>query len=282
MPTNHLKVLSTSTQQKKLAIHQIFFREDQLPLLEPNFRPFDNSKSHQPKLMEYGVFLEAEKSQTLPTSVDDYVGFVSWKFHQKTNISGSKFQEFILNSERTDVYFINPFPHYLTFKNVWLQGEHFHPGIINFTSRVLKKIGYKIDLLELTNNSDTAAYCNYWVGNSAFWKEYLNFTKPLHEYLLYESTPDEREFLNSVGDKGTGHWYYPYILERMFSTLLVMRPDISKTSFQYQTADLKNKGVTKYTRLFLKGAASDNLLIQNLFLPAVRKAYSLARGLRNK
>src|SRR5687768_6265192 len=111
----------------RILIKQIHYRADQRSELDPAFEPFDNSRPAMPGRFETGVFIS--EFPHIDFDQVDYVGYLSWKFNQKTHLSGRRFIEFIKANPGYDVYFINPFPEAEVFRSVWEQGEVFHPGL---------------------------------------------------------------------------------------------------------------------------------------------------------
>lgn len=89
------------------------------------------------------------------------------------------------------------------------------------------QLKYDIDLFSIKNDVSNTAYCNCWVGNELFWEKYMAFTLPIYYYILYESPLDLRNtFLKKRADKKINAPYFPFIFERLFSTLLVVDPSI--------------------------------------------------------
>jgi hypothetical protein len=168
-------------------------------------------------------------------------GFISWKFNQKTGITGQDFKTFILSNPGFDAYFINPFPHQACFKNVWKQGDYFHPRLSQITDNLLKNAGYQLELFSFENRMDTLCYCNYWVGSPLFWSRYIAFILPLYNYINERATKEELEAINVKADRVIAAPYTPFIFERMFSTFLATNPDLKAYSFSYTPKLLEKK-----------------------------------------
>ena len=59
-----------------------------------------------------------------------FTGLFSPKFRLKSKISGQDFLDFATAHQEADVCLLNPFPQLAYFSfNVWMQGEHAHPGL---------------------------------------------------------------------------------------------------------------------------------------------------------
>ena len=203
-----------------LKIFQIYYSREQLSSLDNAFIPYDNAKTNRDLEFEMGVLMDHFQSNGHLAA--DCTGFVSWKFNEKAKMPGSTFVDFILNNPDYDVYFVNPFPDEIRFKSVWTQGDYHHPGILGFTQSILDKLDYKLQLTDIANGVDTLAYCNYWAGKASFWEEYINFLRPLYEYVSHDLTTEEQIFMDRLADKKIVANYFPFIFERMFSTFLVV------------------------------------------------------------
>src|SRR5262245_13193413 len=128
-----------------IGIHQIYYDRAQIEKLDPAFLPYDNTKNENREWAEYHIFEHEYKKQTFRRF--DYTGFFSWKYLQQSRIPGERFLGFIRENPGADVYFLNPFPmEELLFRNVWRQGEFYHPGITAFAQRILSRLGYDLDL----------------------------------------------------------------------------------------------------------------------------------------
>ncbi len=222
-----------------IKIRQSYHKKEQVYLLDNSFIPMDNTTNRNPELREYRFFLD-HYNEGLHKEAD-YTGIVSWKFNQKTKTEGRVFIDFIKNNPGYHVYFINPYPHevYL-FKNVWLQGEACHPGLIEFVQSIMTRLNYDINLRGIETSHDTALYCNFWVGNAYFWDEYMKFTQPIFRHLLTNLSDEEKRFINQPADKARDSTatYLSFIMERLFSTLLVYNKTLKALAYPYPCLEL--------------------------------------------
>ena len=214
-------------------IYQIYFEQSQSGELDPAFIPYDNSNTSRDNEYEIGVFKDNFENKNYLSA--EYTGFISWRFSEKINIEGNVFIDFIKNTPGYDVYFVNPFPELVRYRNVWHLGNEHHPEIMQFTQGLLDKLDYNINLDNLINEVDTLSYCNYWVGNKKFWGEYMGFITPLYDYIKHDISPDDFKFLSQSAAKRRDANYFPFIFERMFSTFLLAN-----------TANIKYLSYNKY------------------------------------
>lgn len=210
-------------------IFQIFYLPAQADQLEPDFIPYANVENPRPEWCEYFVF---RKEYHAGTCAGGITGFMSWKFRQKTGLSGTAFRGWIDEHPGYDVYFVNPFPNLVhrRLPNVWHHGDRFHPGISKITQKLFKKVGYKVNLRRLRMDEKQTAYCNYWAGTPQFWRRYMEFCEPLYDLIENGLTREERAVLLARADEVSNCCYLPYIFERLFSTLLCVDPSIRALS----------------------------------------------------
>jgi hypothetical protein len=209
-----------------VSIHQIFYDDSQRASLDPAFMPYDNRSNEQPEWREYHVF----RTEYLAGRCREgcITGYVSWKFGMKTRVPGSAFVAFIERHPGHDVYFLNPRGlERGSYRNVWLQGEFHHPGILGLARRIFREADIDVDPARLEQPRSQVLYCNYWAGSRRFWDAYMAFCEPVRHVLLHGLSEDDRRLLRSRADKAIDACFIPFIMERLFSTLLTLRPDIS-------------------------------------------------------
>lgn len=244
-----------------IQIFQIYYLEEQLKELDPDFRPYSNVSNPNDGWREYSVFRMATQENLHRTA--DYTGILSWKFYNKTGLSGRRCLEFIEANPGFDVYLFNPFPELaLSFLNPWIQGELYHPGILPFTQMLFDRTGLKVDLKSLKNSVTNTVYCNYWIGSEKFWDRYMDFSHKIHQEIVFGLSPSEQNFINSLASKISDASYTPFIMERMVSTLLALDPEIKVCAFSFDDIDLEGKYHGLKLRLVKTGLKLDHNLVK--------------------
>jgi len=211
-----------------IKLYQIVYKPEQIDR-EEEFTLYDNSHNNCDKLhnhREYPAFLEAYKTGACSTS--DYTGMLSWKFGKKTGWSGKQLTDAINISGDQEVYFINCGP---GVKDVWSHGERRHPGITSIVQEVFDRLNIKIDISKIHHDISKTCFCNYWVGTSLFWDKYIEFSEPVYSYLAYDASPQLKDRIYTKADRGITCGYIPFIMERMFTTLLCIDRSITYKSF---------------------------------------------------
>lgn len=219
-----------------ISIYQNYYSDKQIPYLDKAFIPHDNSKALHPEYREYPIFLRFHENKIHKQS--QMTGIMSWKFGEKTLLSGDQFIQFIKDNPGYDVYFVNPFTLEERHMSVWKQGELCHPDIIDLAQYVFDQIGYDIRIKDVINTTKTTAYCNFWVGTETFWDAYIAFTKPVFEYIAYQAPESIRKKFFIRADRKTDSVYFPFVMERLFSTLLWQNKSIKSLNYEYDLAQL--------------------------------------------
>lgn len=203
----------------KTEIYQIYYDKSQLKELDPNFIPYNNQGKNYPFNFEYAVFFDL--FQKVNWNEVDLLGTVSWKFNRKTGLSSANIFKSIQDNPGMDVYFVNPFPELVVYRNVWEHGEAFHPRITEITRKLLLECQYPDSILKIETPPNLTAYCNYWIANKSFWEKYIAFLRPIWD-TVNSSNSEVVQTLSKPADQFINAPYLPFIFERLFSTFLTI------------------------------------------------------------
>lgn len=225
-----------SVPAEDIRIYQIYYRADQAPFVDPAFEPYNNAKDANP-LLEFNVFNKIAAAEASSTKL---WGALSWKFRQKTGLSGQDLIKIIRENPGYDVYFCNP--HAETealYYNLWLQGETSHPNFIELSKAVFEAADLDPGMLVEFQPSNQFATANYFVATPQFWATYLEFVKKVLR-LSDQRLPAKYKImlLSSAADAKKVHAganYLPFIIERLFTVFLRTAGSKFK-AFKYQTA----------------------------------------------
>ena len=208
--------------QSPLRIFQIYYEAWQRELLDPNFAALDNSKGNS-EFLEFAVFEKLAKS--------DYVkgaqlwGALSWRFTEKTGMSGEDLIKYIKGHPNADVYYCNPFPvNEALFHNMWLHGETRHPQFLALSQAVFQVTGLPQEELTAIMSSEHYSAANYFVATPKFWNAYLPWVMNVMSLANKKLPPKVRDLLHSAqaDDRGLhqGASYVPFIVERLFPVFM--------------------------------------------------------------
>lgn len=214
--------LAADPSDASIKIFQIYYHDRQLPFLDSDFEPYDNAGDNSP-LLEFNVFAKLLQSNKLQDV--KLWGALSWKFGQKTGLSGAKFKKEIAANLGYDVYFCNPHSDIeVLYHNLWLQGEVSHPNFIALSKEIFAVAGLPAELLTEIQPSLNFASANYFVATPSFWKRYAAFVSRILLAANKKLSPTARAIMFSSTADPTGvhaeATYIPFIVERLFSVFL--------------------------------------------------------------
>lgn len=225
-----------------MKIYQIYYKQEQLAHLDPVFVPYDNSNNLRPELNEWAVwneFYDTSEAKEL-----DMWGMLSWKFKQKTNLTGQQFVDFVTDNPGYDVYFVNPaIVNEAVFLNGWEQGDFYHPGLSEIADSFLTKIGYKdVAVKELVLDRNTTMFASYFVATKDFWDRYITFTRN-----IFSEAEKDADFNHKVFGLGLSNYnlnkslpQFPFLNERLISTFIDLE-GFRALAYQYTGDTLAEK-----------------------------------------
>jgi hypothetical protein len=216
------RVSARSVPQKETSsdcrIFQIYFEPWHLELLDPAFEPLNNC-GVKSEFFEFDVFERVFSSEEAKAT--KLWGTLSWRFTEKTGMSGSELISEISAHPGYDIYYCNPYPHNESlFHNMWLQGETVHPRFLEIATAVFEASGLPPEHLYSVQKSETYSAANYFVATDAFWKAYIPFVKRIMGLAETKMSKPMRQLLHSSEadhrNMHSGASYVSFIIERLF------------------------------------------------------------------
>lgn len=202
------------------------------------FIPYFNQSKNDRQLYETEVFFNLFRESELVDA--DFYGAVSWKFGEKTGLTGNDFFQFLNSNPKHDVYLANPYPELIhLYDNPWIQGENVHPGLLKISQTVFDLSKYKVDLNQIRLEKERQLYCNYFAGSGAFWKSYLIFLREIVS--IVETNPQIRKHIKKKTSYIYEASFLPFFLERLLPTYLYLNPEIKTISYKYKDEFLLNR-----------------------------------------
>ncbi|MDB5685548.1 MAG: hypothetical protein JWR77_137, partial [Rhizorhabdus sp.] len=199
-------------------IFQIYYESWHRDLLDPAFAPFDNIGTPT-ELMEFDIFEKIARSKAIEGA--DYWGALSWRYTEKTGLTGADLLKVIEANPDVDVFYCNPHvTNEAIYHNMWVQGETCHVDFLEISKALFEATGLPIAEFELTMPSTGYSSANYFVARPAFWNAYLPFIRKVVTLAEQKLSPEMRQKLHSqaADDRGLhgGSTYLPFIVERLF------------------------------------------------------------------
>jgi len=232
-------------------IHQIFYNEETRQQLDPGLIPLDNSANLRPDWYEFWPMHHWLTSHQL--NENDWYGFLSPKFFRKTGFTSVDIANVIdqFREEANVVTFSVSWDQAAYFKNVFEQGETWHPGITQLTQQFLNSIGESINLTEMVNYANTAVFSNFIIAKPVFWKNWLRLADAFFAYA--ESNEPLKNQTTSYGSELNQASMKTFIQERFASIVL------SQINFVTIPVDM-SKHIPIFDRIFENTPVTKNSL----------------------
>ena len=214
-------------------VFQIHYRPEQVALLDPAFLPLDNGGKHDP-FFEFGVFKRLTESPQ--TQGARLWGAFSWKFGQKTGMTGAQLLQTIEDHPGRDVYYCNHLPEIeALFQNLWMHGQTRHPGLIELAQAIFSNAGIDPKVCRLIEPTATFATANFFVATPRFWFAYIAFVERILQPALADPILGPRILSDRADPKNihVGATYLPFIIERLFGVFLDSREGRTFHTMQY-------------------------------------------------
>lgn len=218
----NLSKKSTGLLEAPVRIFQIYFEPWQRELLDSSFIALDNSKSTS-EFLEFDVFLRLAKSEYVKGA--DLWGGMSWRYTEKTGMTGQDLVKAIESNPGFDVYYCNPVPeNEALYHNQWLHGETCHPQFFALCQAIFTVTGLPLESLISIEPSASNSTANYFVGSPKFWETYLPWVQSVINLANKKLPPKVRDFMHSslADDRNLhgGASYVPFIVERLFPVFM--------------------------------------------------------------
>ena len=205
-----------------IGIWQIYYQAVQQAQLDAAFTPLDNSRFPS-ETHELAVFQRLHTSGAAASY--SAWGALSWRFAEKTGLSGHELLHIVQQSPSVDVFYMNPFPHIeALFASPWWHGEVAHPDLLEVANAFLDAAGLCTEELNRLTPAREFSMCNYFVGSQSFWQSYLPFVEGALHRADMKMPPALRAKMHSEdADWRKLHHastYVPFIMERLFTVFL--------------------------------------------------------------
>jgi hypothetical protein len=234
-------------------IYQAYYKQEQIPNLDPEFTPYDNTSNPVNNLYEHYIYHQVRKI-SLAENIERW-GVFSWQWKKKLRtVSAEDVVKIVNSAPQADVIIFNAYPDdELVAYSVWEQGAWSHPYILVLGHRLLEIMGEDPTLIYQPMDFTTYLAANYFVGNAKFWDGLLEF---LDRYVAaIDSLDDEYKQMlySSAGYEPNPKLDYTgFICERLISTyLLKMNNQIVIGAYTYgehQLRDIKHNAIKTHNK----------------------------------
>ena len=171
----------------KLALYQICDSEAAQSNMPAQFLALQNVDNHRADWREYWPIRQFLLHHTLDD--DTFYGFFSPGFTSRTGLDFEKIRHFVHRHGReNDVLIFSPFWDLNSFFiNSFVQGDFFHPGLMQIMQNFSDLAGLNLNLGQMVMHTENTAYCNYFIAKKKFWLHWLELGEKLYQYAESDS-----------------------------------------------------------------------------------------------
>lgn len=240
----------------KTCIYQICYSKDTFENIPDGFLCLDHLKNERPDWRELWPIRDFLKTNELSDGV--LYGFLSPKFSQKTLLNHQGVQDFLLaNYAGEDLVSFSPFWDLMAiFKNVFEQGDFFHPGLANTCQKLVSAYALDLNLADCIMSSQNTIFCNYFLANKKFWTHWLT----LADYLFASSEQENSDLYEELNAPTSyGEQQLPmkvFVQERLASICLLVHPNFR--CLNYSPFNI-GPSTTPFNQFFNEAVLSDAL-----------------------
>jgi hypothetical protein len=189
--------------------------------LDRGFDVLDNSANERPDWFEYWPIRKYLLNE--PLNEDAFYGFLSPKFHHKTNLTAAMVHDFIeRTATATDVFLFSPSIHNSAyFLNVFEHGDAEHPGLSRVAARFFERIDPSVKIDQLVSDSRNTVHSNYFIAKPHFWRAWLAINEQLFAIAEMPGDPLGKELRRPTSYRGREDVQMKiFIMERVATWIL--------------------------------------------------------------
>ncbi|MBO9536362.1 hypothetical protein [Herbaspirillum sp.] len=231
----------------KKNILQIHYDDASRKMLDPGFTPLEIVGNPRPDWREYWGIRNYFLNNVL--NEDEYYGFLSPAFRNKTHLSAEQVEVFMENNPGHDVYTFSPMiQEAACYLNVFEQGNRHHPGLIGVAEAFSSSIGLSVNLKTLVNDFRTTVFCNYIIAKPVFWEKWFTINERLFE-IAENKQGRLGEQLTAVTDYSKAQVQMKvFMMERTASLILALSPELSIAAYDINAMPMSHPQFARYRK----------------------------------
>ncbi len=161
-------------------LFQICYSEDMRQQTPPGFTALSSLAAGRPDWREFGPIRDHLMNHVLDDDV--FYGFFAPHMTGGQMLDAEKIRDFVQqHGQDHDVLIFSPFWDLNSlFVNSFVQGDFFHPGLLDCSQEFARSAGLDLRLTELVMHGDNTAFCNSFVAKKRFWLHWLELGEKLY------------------------------------------------------------------------------------------------------
>ena len=215
----------------KTQIYQICYSDETFDQVPEGFLALDNRDNVRSDWREYWPIRNFLLNNYLADDV--LYGFMSPKFASKTLLDHAGIHQFLDSNYRDeDVISFSPFWDLSSiFKNIFEQGDFFHPGLANICKQFCDQFAAGLDTHHVITHSQNTIFCNYFLAKKKFWVEWLDLGEKLFQ-CAESSNSQLAQDLNHTTTYGVQQLPMKiFVQERIATIILLLNSEMKSLAF---------------------------------------------------
>ena len=252
----------------KSYVYQICYSPETKQNVPEGFLVLDNTSNERPDWREFWAIRNFLNNQVLTENT--LYGFLSPKFPSKTGLDHSKILSYLNNHYAgEDLVSFSPFWDLMAiFKNVFEQGDFFHPGLSETCQKFADSFLDGLDLRNSIMDSSNTIFCNYFLAKKEFWDKWLQIA----EYMFLSAESNHSELGKLLNQPTTyGIQQLPmkvFVQERLVSICLLANKHLKCLNYSpFNTGP----STTPFNRFLHEAVKSDAL--KRAYIQTLHPAY---------
>jgi len=203
-----------------LSIWQIFYDYTSFSKLDKDFIPYDNTNEIT-LFFESDIISKIHKTHKELWSKSDYVGVLSWRFKEKTNLTGQLIKEHIKNNKNIDIYNLTP-TIYDSFHSPY--SKHGFGNVYSICEIIDKHDLFPFKLTGHDSLDEFKNFCNFFICKPKIFDDFVkNYLNKLMIWL--QTCTDEKlliELKKMVNHRGL-YPIHPFIMEGLLECYVIYK-----------------------------------------------------------
>lgn len=179
----------------QLVLLQIAYDEASWAQRDPDFLPWDNRENLRPDWRELWSLRALWAHWRPQLQPQDRLGVFSPRLREKTTLTGADVRRILQADTYRDgdaaaakpglgpiLSFSHHLHHIALFRNVFLQGEHYHPGLLPVMEACLRRLQVPLDLTQPVATFDNTVFSHFFVAPVAVWDPLMAWFDAIYQW----------------------------------------------------------------------------------------------------
>lgn len=215
-------------------LYKIYYDASSHAQIGAPYIPLDNQAGPSGWFEMYPILTFLENN-TLKENV--WYGFFSPKFPEKAGFSLQAITDLLDRNPNAEVaLFSSRWMYLIWYDNVWLQGEEYHPGLIECAEAFLRTQGVTANLHDEIGDFKTSVFSNYIIAKKSFWDDWKKLARAYYDYV--ENSDEMRKDSTETFYVGPSSYSLKTFVQERLASWLLTQKDYNVITPNYLQLDI--------------------------------------------